>query len=192
MRTLPLWPKAVHCPATAAHPSTSPRCCITAAAKVRTDPPHLFNDFFVVLHAPTLTSWCEDTSHHPRPLARTSARSPRLTCCRCPSPHQLAPQLCCATSPLILEGRLPRLLRPTADARTRILTLTRQCARACPQDGRAHKSAAKRCGGGDESENGREQKEPSAHSSLTSPSRLRVESDDHDSTRNRASRNRLW
>ena len=57
---------------------------------------------------------------------------------------------------------MPRLLqlRPTADARTRILTLTRQCARACPQDGRAHKSAAKKGDGGDESEDGREQKEP--------------------------------
>ena len=96
--------------------------------------------------------------------------------------------LCCATSPLILGGRVPRLLlqlRPTADAHTCMLTLTRQCARACPQDGRAHKSAAKKGGGGDESEDdGREQKEPPAHSSLTSPSRLRVESDDHDSTRN--------
>ena len=55
---------------------------------------------------------------------------------------------------------MPRLLRPTADARTRILTLTRQCARACPQDGRAHKSAAKKGDGGDESEDGRKQKEP--------------------------------
>ena len=57
---------------------------------------------------------------------------------------------------------MPRLLqlRPTADARTRILTLTRQCARACPQDGRAHKSAAKKGDGEDESEDGREQKEP--------------------------------
>ena len=79
---------------------------------------------------------------------------------------------------------MPRLLRPTADARTRILTLTRQCARACPQDGRAHKSAAKKGDGGDESDDGREQKEPPALSSLTSPSRLQVESDDHDSTRN--------
>ena len=133
------------CPATAAHPSTSG--CLVAAQQ---QPPRSVRPTSPIqrLH--------RRASMHPlSPLgvkslgitpARSHARAHALhvlpvadTKARINSP------LCCATSPLILGDRVPRLLqlRPTADARTRILTLTRQCARACPQDGRAHKSAAK-------------------------------------------------
>ena len=81
--------------------------------------------------------------------------------------------------------RLLVLLRPTADARTRILTLTRQCAHELARKMVEHTRALqRRAVAGTRVKMMGGSRRSRRHIRLTSPSRLRVESDDHDSTRN--------
>jgi len=99
------------------------------------DPPHLFNDMRVVpprpMH-PLSPHGVKSASRPPAWSRAMSARSPRLTCCRYPNPHKLAPQKHHLTSHT-KTAAAPRLhfqLHPTSYARTRVPPRPRDGARA--------------------------------------------------------------